>query len=92
MSDSGIKNHVPLPKNTPAVICAGCGAVALDPNNICRPQGRGTKADWCGTRSAATPASCHKRVNTTRYACANCRQVAINPELLCAPEKMLLTD
>ena len=92
MSDGAFKNHVPLPRNTPAVICADCGAVALDPNSICRPQGRGTKADWCGTSSGAAPSFCRNRVNNTRYACKNCRQAAINPELLCAPEPMPLPD
>ena len=80
--------HVPLPKTTPAFICAGCGAVGLDRESICTPQGRGTKADWCGSNSGAAPSYCRNAVHTERYQCANCGQVAINPGLLCAPEKI----
>lgn len=28
------KKHVPLPEETHAFVCANCGAVALDQNNI----------------------------------------------------------
>ncbi len=82
------KKHIPLPKNTRAFFCGECGAVALDENNICKPQGRGTKADWCGTGSGRIPESCHNKVHTLRFKCKNCGQVAVNPELLCDPEKM----
>ncbi len=44
------KKHVPVPKNTRAFICANCGAVALDANNICKVQGMGMKSDWCVLR------------------------------------------
>lgn len=87
MSDEK-KAHVPLPKNTPAFICANCGAVALDAKAVCNPQGRGTKADWCGTSSHLTPSYCRNKVNNDRYQCQNCGQVAINPGLLCNPEKI----
>ncbi|MDA3894572.1 MAG: hypothetical protein PF482_00340 [Desulfobacteraceae bacterium] len=40
------KKHVPVPKDTRAFICADCGAVALDANNICKVQGMGLKSDW----------------------------------------------
>ena len=86
MSDP--KNHIPLPKHTPAFICADCGAVSLDPGSICNPQGKGTKADWCGSSSAGTPKFCQNSKNNTRFTCANCGQVAVNPGLLCQPEQM----
>ena len=34
------KKHVPVPKDTRAYICANCGAVALNANNICKVEGR----------------------------------------------------
>ena len=76
-----------LPPTTKACICANCGAVSLDPESICRPQGLGTKADWCGIKQI-TPQQCHNKVNTKRYSCENCEQVSTNPELLCQPVKM----
>ncbi|MBC8413847.1 MAG: hypothetical protein ISR96_06770 [Nitrospira sp.] len=82
------KKHIPLPKDTPAFICANCGAVALDSNNICRVQGKGRKYDWCGSKSLMPPSFCHNKKNNDRYQCKKCGQVAINPELLCEPEKM----
>lgn len=39
------KKHVPLPKDTPAYFCGNCGAVSLDPKNICNPQGKLRKMD-----------------------------------------------
>ena len=87
MSENKIKSHIPLPKNTMAFICANCGAVSLDYNGICKPQGRGKKADWCGIQQLG-PRFCHNKVNILRYACRNCSQVSINPELLCDPEQM----
>lgn len=80
--------HVPLPKNTPAFFCADCGAVALDPDTICKPQGRGTRADWCGTKSENPPSYCRQHRHTARWHCKNCGTVSVNPELLCAPEKL----
>jgi predicted RNA-binding Zn-ribbon protein involved in translation (DUF1610 family) len=82
------KEHVPLPKETKAFICANCGAVSLDPNGICEVQGQGTRADWCGSKSPVPPSFCHNRKNNLRFACNNCGQVAVNPELLCDPERM----
>lgn len=88
MSDKH-KKHVPLPKTTPAFFCANCGAVALDQKNICKVQGRGTKADWCGSKGLKVqPQFCHNKVNNIRFFCKNCGKVAVNPELLCEPEQM----
>ncbi len=92
MSENGIKTHIPVPKNTPAFFCADCGAVALDPDNVCRSQGRGTKSDWCGTQSQSTPSYCRNKKNNTRYVCKNCGQVAVNPQLLCDPEQMPMPE
>ena len=39
------KEHVPVPKETPAFFCANCGAVSLDSHSICKVQGKGTQAD-----------------------------------------------
>jgi len=80
--------HIPLPRETKAFFCANCGAVSLSPNNICKVQGQGTKADWCGTKSIKPPSFCHNKKNTIRYQCRNCGQVAVHPELLCEPEKL----
>ncbi|MBI4844185.1 MAG: hypothetical protein HY809_07695 [Nitrospirae bacterium] len=82
------KVHVPLPKETPAFVCAHCGAVALDPNNICKVQGKVKKADWCGSRGVMPPSYCHNKANNLRYQCKNCGKVAINPELLCEPQQL----
>jgi len=82
------KKHVPVPKETPAFFCANCGAVALDSHNICKVQGRGKKADWCGSKSSKTPSFCHNKVHNDRWQCQKCGQVAVNPELLCEPEKI----
>lgn len=82
------KKHIPLPKDTPAFICANCGAVALDGNNICKVMGRGKKADWCGSESGKAPSFCHNKVHTDRWQCQNCGKVSVNPELLCEPKKI----
>ncbi len=82
------KKHVPLPKETKAFICANCGAVALDANNICKLQGTGTKADWCGTESLKAPSFCQNKVHNDRWQCKKCGQVAVNPQLLCEPEQI----
>ena len=47
--------HVSYPKSIPAIMCAGCGAVALLSGGVCKPQSRGTKADWCGLNPEAAP-------------------------------------
>ncbi len=86
------KNHVPLPRTTPAFECANCGAVALDPNCVCKVMGKVTRSDWCGTKSIASPKQCQKNVNTTRYVCENCGRVAINPDLLCKPKQLTSGD
>jgi predicted RNA-binding Zn-ribbon protein involved in translation (DUF1610 family) len=86
------KEHVPLPKNTPAFVCANCGAVALDQNNICKVMGKVTKSDWCGSEGVAPPAYCHNKVNNDRYQCKNCGKVSINPELLCEPHKLEIPE
>jgi predicted RNA-binding Zn-ribbon protein involved in translation (DUF1610 family) len=80
--------HAPLPKETKAFICANCGAVSLSPNDICKVQGKGSKADWCGTKSLNPPSFCHNKVHNIRFKCEKCGQVAVHPELLCEPEKM----
>ncbi|MBN2108572.1 MAG: hypothetical protein JW832_14195 [Deltaproteobacteria bacterium] len=80
---------VKLPPETPAVICANCGAVALKPTSVCKPQGHGTKKDWCGTESIKQPSFCRNNVHTNRYQCATCGQVAVDCELLCAPEPLV---
>ncbi len=53
------KYHMPLPKETPAFICANCGAVALDAKNICKVMGKGKKVDWCGSKTVRPPSYCH---------------------------------
>ena len=80
--------HTPLPKDTPAYICAECGVVALDPGSICKVQGTGTKADWCGTKGSMPPKYCRNRTNVERHQCRNCGQTAINARLLCEPSKL----
>ena len=82
------KKHIPVPKNTPAFICADCGAVSLSSDGICKLQGKGPKADWCGSKSVNTPKLCQNSAHTIRYKCKNCGQVAVNAELLCEPELM----
>lgn len=86
------KKHVPVPKDTRAYICANCGAVALDSNKVCKVQGRGTKADWCGIKGSKPPESCHNRKNNDRWQCRNCGQISVDPELLCEPEKMEIDE
>ncbi len=82
------KTHVPAPPGTGAYICEYCGVVALDPNNICKVQGKGTKADWCGIKGSKPPVFCHNKVNNVRWQCGKCGQTALNPQLLCDPEKI----
>jgi ribosomal protein S27AE len=86
------KNHIPVPKDTKAVICANCGAVALDANNICKVQGIGKKSDWCGVKSSKPPKTCHNKKHTDRWQCRNCGQTSVNPLLLCDPEKIDISD
>jgi len=92
MLETNIKKHVPLPKETKAYFCANCGAVALDPNNICDPQGRLKKIDWCGSKDLPPPKFCQNRVNNERYRCTNCGKVSVNAALLCEPEKMPIPE
>jgi uncharacterized OB-fold protein len=82
------KKYIPLPKGTKAFICANCGAVSLDPHGICKIQGQGTKADWCGTKSPRPPSFCHNQKNNLRFRCLKCGQTSVNPELLCEPEEL----
>jgi predicted RNA-binding Zn-ribbon protein involved in translation (DUF1610 family) len=82
------KTHVPLPKETKAFICANCGAVSLDQHGICKVQGMGRKADWCGTKYVDRADFCHNRVHNLRFRCKNCGQLSVNPELLCEPEQL----
>lgn len=81
------KKHVPVPKNTPAFFCANCGAVALDSNNICAAEGKGTKADWCGMKGVKPPKFCQNNAHNDRWQCKNCGTISVNPELLCEPVK-----
>jgi len=83
------KKHIPVPKDTPAYICANCGAVALDPNNICKTQGMGRKMDWCGVKGSMSPKSCHTKKHTERWQCRNCGQTSVNKDLLCKPGPLL---
>ncbi len=92
MSDDKSTKHFPLPQDTQAFMCANCGAVSLFASNLCKPQGRGTRADWCGIKHQGSPEFCHNRVNNLRYQCKKCGQVAVSPELLCEPEKLSATD
>lgn len=89
MSD---KEHVPLPKNTKAFICADCGVVALDANNICKVMGQGVKSAWCGIQGSKPPSFCRSNKNNNRWQCENCGQISVNPELLCKPLKMNKQD
>ena len=82
------KKHFPVTKETPAFFCENCGAVALDPNNVCAVRGKGKKADWCGVKGSKPPASCQKNVNNARWQCQNCGTTSVNPELLCKPVKL----
>lgn len=84
------KYPVPLPKETPAFICANCGAVALNANDICKVMGKGKKVDWCGSKTVHPPSYCHNKVHNNRWQCRKCGQVSVNPELLCEPEKLNL--
>ena len=81
-----------MPGITKAFICANCGAVSLSEKNICKVQGIGSKADWCGTKSLMPPNFCHNRVNNLRFICRKCGKVAVNAELLCEPEEMANPD
>ena len=91
MSENTPKSNFPLPPNTPAIICANCGAVSLYASGVCNPQGKGTKADWCGTESIdhRKLSFCTNDVNNERYQCRKCGQISVTPELLCEPEKMV---
>ena len=80
--------HVTLPKETPAFFCANCGAVSLDPNKICKVQGKGTKADWCGIADPTPPRQCVNHVHNLRWRCGKCNKVSVNAELLCEPREM----
>lgn len=82
------KTHFTVPPETPACICEYCGAVSLDSNKICKVQGTGTKADWCGTKALKPPAFCHNKANNERWQCRNCGQTALDAQLLCDPEKL----
>lgn len=83
-----ITQHVPLPKDTPAYFCGNCGAVSLDAHNICRPQGKGKKIDWCGSASEKPRHHCFNHVHNDRCICKKCGQVSVNSQLLCEPVQM----
>lgn len=86
------EKHITLPKETKAFICANCGAVSLDHNKVCKIQGLGVRADWCGTKAIKEPSFCHNRKNTTRYHCTKCGKTAIQPGLLCDPEQLPIPE
>lgn len=82
------QKHIPVPKNTKAFICADCGAVSLDVNNICKVQGMVLKSDWCGVKGSKPPKTCLKKEHTERWQCRNCGQTSVNASLLCDPEQI----
>ena len=82
------QQHISVPKDTRAFICADCGTTALDSGNICKVQGSGTKVDWCGGKVFLPPKHCKNRDHVVRHQCRNCGQTAINSELLCEPVKL----
>ena len=88
MFDTKINKHVPMPKDTKAFFCGNCGAVSLDANNICNPQGKLRKQDWCGSKDLPPAKFCQNMVNNERYKCNNCGKASVNSALLCEPEKM----
>jgi predicted RNA-binding Zn-ribbon protein involved in translation (DUF1610 family) len=92
MLETNIKKHVPMPKETPAFYCGNCGVVSLDAANICKPAGRITKIDWCGSKDLPPAKTCRNRVNNDRYQCTNCGKGAINKALLCEPIKMEIPE
>jgi predicted RNA-binding Zn-ribbon protein involved in translation (DUF1610 family) len=92
MLKTRITKHVPLPKETPAFFCGDCGVVSLYAANICNPQGKLKKVDWCGSKDLPLARSCRNRVNNDRYRCRSCGKAAINAVLLCEPEKMQLPE
>jgi predicted RNA-binding Zn-ribbon protein involved in translation (DUF1610 family) len=85
MSDKRSGKHHKLPKETPAFFCGLCGAVSLSADSICRPERKGTRADWCGGKPHASPKACVNGQHKMRFLCVKCGQVSINPELLCRP-------
>ena len=92
MLKTKINKHVPLPKETPAFFCGNCGVVSLYAGNICNPQGKLKKVDWCGSKDLPKAKLCKNRVNNDRYRCTNCGKAAINSALLCEPEKMPMPE
>jgi len=92
MQDSKITTHVPMPPETPAFFCGNCGAVALNAHNICNPQGKVRKKDWCGSEDKPPAKFCRNRVNNERYRCNKCGKTAINSALLCEPQKLPLPE
>ena len=77
-------NHC-LPKNSTAFICAQCGAVGLDPDKLCKIQGQGIKADWCGIPHINALRTCKGNSCHIRYQCETCKQVSTDSQLLCNP-------
>ena len=84
--------HVPLPAETHAFICANCGAVSLSPEGVCKVQGRMTRGDWCGTKSIEPAKVCQNKIHNLRFKCGNCGRVAVDAGLLCEPEEMSAPD
>jgi predicted RNA-binding Zn-ribbon protein involved in translation (DUF1610 family) len=89
MRKTNITKHVHLPKDTPAFFCGNCGAVSLDANGICNPQGKVLRGDWCGSKSSRKAEFCHNAVHNERFNCHKCGKVAVNKALLCEPEEMI---
>lgn len=87
MSDDFIIHPI-MPLSTKVFVCADCGAVSLSPSDICRVQGKISKADWCGTKSDTAPQQCKNRLYLHRFSCNRCSRVSVNPEVLCEPVKM----
>lgn len=79
---------IPVSDDTPAFVCARCGAVSLDIDRLCQPLGKGCRADWCGSPSLRPPQACQQHPDALRYIyiCGKCRKIAVNPELLCDPQ------
>jgi len=84
--------HIPLPKDTTAFVCADCGTVALSAGDICKVQGKVKKADWCGTPGSKPPKFCQNKAHNNRWQCRKCGQIAVNPKLLCEPEELQTSE
>ncbi len=65
--------------------CTTCGAVANNPENICKPSKTTNKSSFCGHHTIDIENVCADKLRKMQYVCDGCGRVAMEKDHLCNP-------